>query len=81
MASGIHGRPSAADAEKLKNRLRDAEQRLAFVRQYLKELQEERVDSVEHQAALQLTLAAETRALEEYERLRAALEETSGTQG
>ena len=78
MASGIHGRQSAADTEKLKSRLRDAQHRLAFVRQYLKELQEERVESIEHEAAVQLTLAAETRALEECERVRAALEETSG---
>jgi hypothetical protein len=74
VASGIHGHRSAAETETLKIRLRDAQQRLAFVRHYLKELQDQALHDPEHEAALQLTLAAETRAVEECQRLSAALE-------
>jgi len=77
MASSIHERGPAADTETLKRRFRDANHRLAFVRLYLKELQEHRIEGPEHEAALQLTLAAERRAIDECERLNAALGETS----
>jgi len=70
VTSGIQGPPGSAGEGALSGRLRDAECRLDFVRHYLKELRSHPVDSPEHAAALELTLAAERRAIEECERLR-----------
>lgn len=63
-------RTAEVETDALRQRLRDAEHRLNFVRHYLNELQSHPSQLPEHEAAVQLTLAAEKRAIEEFERLR-----------